>query len=278
MYEIPTHIKRAIDQFQPVEVDGLTLYPITVRDYDDFMEASPAVSVMQQSLPVTMLSVPLLTAYYRMALNAIAGNDEGADLFYRAVLFLAMALRVGEGLPAKRRAMLFTPVIDKDDPSVLKCLRFTVNGEETQEITPVRFQRLRPILAAQNGIELISEDANPELVEAEREINQANGPKLHVELADEISFVAALSHTEEREIYDWPILKLQRREKSYTHLLQYVICGAAEAQGTKWKDGNPFPHPYYERIKRQSAALKNLQDVASGAAAKAVENPGQKIS
>lgn len=52
----------------------------------------------------------------------------------------------------------------------LKAVEFTVDGEETHRVTPVQFQRLREIAAAQNGIELASPEANPELIEAQREL------------------------------------------------------------------------------------------------------------
>lgn len=276
MYEIPAHIKQAIDRYEPVEISGLTLYPVRVKEQNELSAAAPSITFMQQTLPVDLMRVPLLTAYYRLAMQAVAQQADGFDLFYRAVLFLTLSLRIGEGRSIKDRVMRLVPIIDKNNPSNLKCLRFTVNGEEIQEITPTQFQRIRPILAAQNGIELVSEDANPELVEAERDILTGSGPQLRVETADEISFVAALDHTEEREIYEWPVLKLKRREKTFSHILDYLICGIAEAQGTKWKEGNPHPHPFYDKIKTTSPALKKLEDVAANGAAKAVQNPGQK--
>ena len=278
MFEIPAHIQRAADRYKPVEVDGLTLYPITVAEYDDFMVASPAISFMQQSLPVTMLRVPLLTAYYRLWMQDIAsGTEEYGDLFYRAMLFLALSLRIGEGLDRRDRVQQISPVLDRNNPSQLKCLRFRLNGEEVQEITPIQFQMLRPILAAQNGIEILPDDANPELVEAEREIAETNAPKLRVEKAKEISFVAALSHVDEDEIDRWPLLKLFRRRDTYQHMMRYLLCGAAEAQGGTWKGGNPVPHPFYERSDLQSGALRKLDDVAPGAA-DAVNKPGERIS
>lgn len=278
MYEIPSHIRSAIRRYEPVEVGGLTLYPIRVKEYEAFQAASPAIGFMQQTLPVDLLSVPLLDAYYKMDIRAMTSGTEVTNLFYRAVLFLALALRVGEYMSDRERVSRFHPVVDKDDPMRLKCLRVSVNGEETHDITPVQFQRLRPILAAQNGIEMISENANPELVEAERDMAHNGAPEMRIDVDDQISFVAALSHIEETEIDEWPILKMKKRERTWTHLMRYLICGTAEAQGTKWKHGNPYPHPYYERADATFGPLKNLSDVSPDAAQKAVMNPGQKIS
>lgn len=278
MYEIPLQIQSAIRKYQPVTVDGLTLYPIQVKNRNAFFTASPAISFMQQTLPVSLMRVPLLSAYWQMEMQDAVSGEEGMGLFYRALLFLALAFRLGEGQSDIERVRKFEIIVDPDKPEQLKALRFMVNGMEQTEITPAQFQRLRPVLAAQNGIHMETEDANPELVEAERDSAESNSVKLDADPDAQISFVAALSHTEECEIEEWPILKLKRRENTYTHLIHYFLCGVAEAEGRSWKCGNPYPHPYYERTKTISGGLRDIKDVLSGEAQKAIDNPGEKVS
>ena len=277
--EIPAHIQSAINRYDPVTVEGLTLYPIQVKNREAFWTAAPAISFMQQSFPVALMRLPLLEAYYKMVMDAIKSGNETENYFYRAILFLALALRLGEGQSDNDRVSRFRLVVDSNDPEKLKAVEFTVDGEESIQLTPAQFQRLRPILAAQNGIELESDDANPELIEAEREQAQYNAPKLRIDFNDQLSFVAALSSTSEGEIEEWPILRLRRREKTYTHLLRYLLCGVAEAARGQFKGGNPCPHPYYEREQTAPAGLKKLSDVVSDSAAQnAVNRPGEQIS
>ena len=159
---------------------------------------------------------------------------------------------------------------DPRDPMKLKSLVYTPDGEEICEITPAKFQRMRPILAAQNGIRLQPEDANPELVEAEEELRRQNAPELEADIGTLVASVAAVSGTEEREIYDWPIAKLLARQKAYQRMMDYVVCGIGEANGTKWKKGNPYPSPFFDRKKEGSAAMIALTDFAGGAAQNAV--------
>lgn len=274
MSKLPLHIQKAIRTYQPIETEGLTFWPILVREYHEFLTAKPAIEIMQQALPVRWLSMPLLSALYGMDFEAFQKGEPRVGLFSRCLLFLALSLRLGKGSEVAERTKLFTIIVDAEDPSQLKALRFTGDDGEEKEITPIMFQRLRPILAIQNGIELASEDANPDLVEAERDLAEMNGPELDVSLDSLFSTVAAMAGIDEAEIDDWPILKLNRRQKAYSRVLNYVICGIGEAQGTKWKGGNPYPSPFYDKVRGDSAGAVRLEQFAGGAGVRAVQNAG----
>lgn len=277
MYKIPENMRRDIERYRPIQFDGLTFYPIEVREYADFLAAAPAIEFMQQSLPVAMLSKPLLESFFEMDMTAIQ-QGEGGIYLYQTVLFLALALRIGQGQTAEQRASHFLPIVYQDQPNRLKCLRFTLNGEEIWDITPAQFQTLRPILAAQNGLEIPSESANPELVYKEREQAAQANADLDISLEKKISYVATLCRVEEEEIDKWPILKFQKKEQALTHVLRYMLCGTAEAQGASWKGGNPVPHPYFERRNNGLGVLKNIKEMVPQEAQNAVETPGQKTT
>lgn len=271
--ELPSKIKRAIRRYETIETEGLTIYPITVAEYDDFNTARPAIDFIQQSLPVRYMNMPLLQAFYAIDYDAFISNQPVTGLFYKCLLFLSLSLRLGQGEDAKDRVKNLVPLVDKHEPSKLIKLSFIQNGE-LKEITPIMFYRLRPILAAQNGIELVSENANPDLVEAERDIMDAKAPKLDASIEALVSAVAAFSKEDEAEIDDWPILKLQNRQRAYKRQLDYIICGIGETQGTKWKGGNPHPSPYFDRVKEESAALVSLKSFAGGKGLEAIQNAG----
>jgi len=268
MSDIPTKYLKKIRRYEPVEMEGMVFHPILVEEYDEYRIAKAAVEFMHQSLPRVFLNMPLMQAYYLMDNQSVADEKLPTGLMVRTVLFLALSLRIGQGLPVEKRVALFRPRVTPNGR--LKSLCFTPDGEEICEITPAMFQRLRPILAAQNGLEIPEEDANPELVEAEQEIARQKAPELEVNLDSLISSVAALSGADEKEIYDWPIAKLQSRQRALHRALDYLVCGIGEAQGTKWKKGNPVPNPFFDRKKTGSAAKVALSDFASGAATDAV--------
>ena len=271
MSGIPTKYLRQIRRYEPVETEGLVLYPVCVDEFDEYLLSKAAIEFMHQALPMPMLNMPILQAYYLLDSQSIADEQIPTGLMARAVLFLALALRIGQGLPVEQRISAFRPRVDGRTGRLI-ALMFTPDGEEICEITPAKFERLRPILAAQNGLTIPETDANPELVRTEEEINRKNAPELEQSPESLISAVAAMSGADEKEIYEWPIAKLQNRQRALHRVLDYLICGIGESQGTKWKKGNPAPNPFFDRKKEGSAAKVALTDFAGGAAINAVRD------
>lgn len=271
MNELPLHIRKSIGRYEPVETEGLVLYPIKVDNYYEFLAARPSIEFMQQRLPIHLMSEPLLSAYFRLD----SGTEDGQEptgLFMSALLALSLALRLKPEGSIEERIKQFSIVIDPNDRKKLKYVRFIKDGEEQIEITPVQFQRLRPIIAAQNGIELMDDSANPELVDAERDLAEAKAPKLEIDIESYVSAAAIVANKDESEIYEWAILKLQRRLESAKMVLDYVISGIGETQGTKWKGGNPHPNPWFKRKKDGNAGLMPIESFASGQGLQAIRN------
>ena len=265
MLELPVKIEEAVSLCIPIETEGLTLYPIRVREYRLFSSARPAIEFLQQSLPVRYLSVPLLSAYYGMDVENMREGKPSDGLFSRALLFLVLALQYKpEEEPEERlRSFASNILVDPEDQTALKGIVFEMDGEE-HKITPVQFQRLRPILAAQNGIELTSTDANPELVEAEQDLAEQNAPELDYDISALLSFVSSLTGTDEKDVYDWPILKLFRRRDTYERILSYLVYGFATVNGAKFKGGNPVPSPIFARKQTDSGALIDMASFTKG--------------
>ena len=277
MQDLSLEMAKAVRRFEPIKTEGLTLYPIRVKDIDEFTLARPAIEFMQQSLPVALLSKPLLQAYYQMELDAAADGQPGSGYFYKSILFLLLALRAGDGFPAEKRMELVDLEPNGDDPMRLKSVLIFVDGE-VKKITPMQFQRLRPILAAQNGIELISENANPELVQAERDLAEINAPNLRYDVSTLKATIATVSGADESDMEEWPILKLLRRRDAVQRLVGFVTCSFAESQGGKWKHGNPYPSPLYEREIDYCGGLIDMSTFAGGAGMRAVQNAGNQTT
>ena len=265
MNDIPLKYKEKVDTYQPIDFEGITLYPIKVRSYALFQDARPAIEFLQQSLPVRYLSMPLISAYFAMDVENLNAGKPTDGLFARTLVFLILSLRLYEGMELGESLSEIAKgiLVDSKDPSKLKEIWFVQDGEE-KHITPVQFHRMRPVLAAQNGIELESTDVNPELAEAERDIAEQSGPELDHDLASLISSVAAFSGVEEAELYDWPIIKLFRRKDSYERVLSYLVCGIATAQGAKFKGGNPVPSPFFARKDKDGGALIDMAAFTKG--------------
>lgn len=278
MQELPLNIKKLIGRYEPIETDGLTLYPIKVSNYYEFLAAKSALDFMQQTLPIELMSIPLLDAYFRIDMGLTAGVGT-TGLFAQALLMLSMALRLMPNGSIDEQVRQFKVIPDDaTNPKRLKAIKFVLHGEEIHTITPIQFGNLRPIIAAQNGVELYSETANPELVQAERDLAEKNSPKLEMDVEALISSAAFITQTDEKTIYDWPILKLHNRLETAKRILDYVICGIGESQGTKWKGGNPVPHPWFERMRNEKAGVIPLESFSNGQGLDAVRNANQVIN
>lgn len=268
MEELPMQILRAAARYEPIETDGLTLYPIVVNDYDSFLTARPALEIMHQSLPVTLMRMPLLSALYQIDFEAAVSGGHPTGLFSRTLLMLALSLRLGEDMPPGERAKAFQIMVDPKNPSTLTLLRFKDENGDCHDITPVQYTKLRKIIAAQNGVHLESDKANPDIVKAAKDKAAAADIELDVNIEDWISAVSALTGTQEDEIYEWPILKFQRRSDSFRRILDYIICGIGECSGmVSWPKGNPAPHPFFARANNGNGILAAMSGSADGKAA-----------
>ena len=63
MNGLPLSMVQAVSQYEPIWAEGLRLFPIRVREFETFSMARAAIEFMQQSLPVALMSKPLLQAF-----------------------------------------------------------------------------------------------------------------------------------------------------------------------------------------------------------------------
>lgn len=274
MKEIPLNIRQKISKYEPVKMESLVIYPVRVFEHDDFVIAKESIEFLPQALPVRYISKPLLSAYYALDMEKIINGEKITGLFVKALSMLALSLRLWEGEEMKERIKKFGVIIDEENPLLLKRIVFLDNEGKQKELNPSFFQKIRPIIALQNGIELYSEDVNPELIEAEKDILDQKAIGLKYNFESLIYSVAAFSGKEEEEIYNWPILKLNNRAASYKRAMDYMLHGIMEAQGCKWKGGNPTPNPWYEKEENTSESLIALSNFAGGEGEKAIKQAG----
>ena len=247
MNELPMQMQELIRKYKPIVKGEHILHPILVNAYDEFLMARPALEVMQQSFPVAMLRMPLLSALYQMDFDAVVSGKTPTGLFSRARLVLALSLRLGAGKEIAERIEMLQVVVDRRNPRKLISLRYTNKDGDEKEILPGQYRELRQIIAAQNGVKLESDDANPDIVKAKKDMASSGGVELDMNVDDLVSAISALTQIDESKIYDWPILKLDKQRTAWERILTYMVCGIGEASGATWKHGNPVPHPFFQR-------------------------------
>lgn len=280
--DLSAYIRRRADRYLPIEEAGVTLYPILVADLELFESTRPALEFMHQILPVEMMQIPLLTALYQLEMSFQIQGKKEFDLFTKSVLLLTLALRLGpddeeESVRIARCRVEF----NEKNPFELTCLRFRRDEGGEILITPQAYEKIRHIIAAQNGAEIQPYDANPKLIIAERQILAERMPDLKRDPAKKIAWVAAKSGVDDETVFGWPILKFERRAEVLQLEINYLIYGVASTVGlVKFENGNPCPSPYFARD-LDALPAKMLSSIGNGAAEKAVaaatggENPTQ---
>lgn len=272
MNELPTQIQQRIDRYLDVTSNGITLYPVTVENAHLFHAARAALDVVPRSLPVALISLPVLDAFYQLDLEEKQTTGRTRGLVGSVILLLKLALRLGAVEDERSLAYGIQILPDEKKPGRLREIVFLTEEGKTIRISPSEFQALRPIIAAQNGVEMPSDTANPEILEAERLMAAKDLKNLDPKLTDKIIFVAQGNGVPEEEIWNWPILKLERHAAVLRRRLDYLAVTTGQMSGmVKFEDGSPVPSPYWAR-KRGLSSLQSLGAVGNGAAEAAVKN------
>lgn len=209
----------------PEEWNGLTVYPVLMRDYPLFLAAKESITALQQSWTFPWSTVP----YFEGLI--------GMGLLPRLCAMLRLALRLPEG-----EALPIYPRVEGE--KIVSLL--AVQGERRAEITKKNFGSLREIIARQNGLELPDERANLEILEAQRNLSSGGVP-LKADLEDLIVSVALKSHSSPDDILGWTVRRFQRMERAIDRSEGFHMANLTLAAGGKFKGGNPFPSWKYDR-------------------------------
>lgn len=257
----------AVKKGTPIQWNGLTLFPIQVKDMDLFLAAQIGLTASQQTLPGKYVVMRYLEALYALDYDVRTSGGKGAGLFNFVLLFLKLALRLEvikgpngeEYLPIQYRT-------ERDNPRKLVALE-VMQGESRVQITPQDFNQLREILAAQNGVELPDETLNPELVQAEKDLASKNTLNLKVDSESLIYSVSVKTHVPLEEIMEWTIRRFKLTERAVDRSTGHLVAALTEASGAKYKNGNPYPSWKYDRENDSSGVveLSGLINRLSGA-------------
>ena len=254
--------KARIRKGLPIEALGLQFYPITMADYEEFLECKNALAIRLTSLSkvnIEYLSMPFLSALWAMDLDSVKATGKAIGMFERVIRLLYLSLRLGYD-SQKAFGKIYC---ERENPRQLTHIEVEQTDGDPVKISPVDFTTIiRPLIAEQNGIELPDESSNTDLLEAEQEMSNAEQSKLKFDLDNLISSVAYLSHTDERTVDEWTVLQFERRNKAIQRDKQFMLYGQAEMSGmVSFKNGNPYPSWCFDRTDNLSPALLNLDEM-----------------
>ena len=90
--------KARIRKGLPIEALGLQFYPITMTDYEEFLECKNALAIRLTSLSkinVEYLSMPFLGAMWAMELDSVMATGKAIGVLERVIRLLYLSLRLG---------------------------------------------------------------------------------------------------------------------------------------------------------------------------------------
>lgn len=256
---------------QPIEAYGLTLYPIMMEDYTDFLLCKDAFAIMQGSLPARYLGMDFVSALFVYSMDEAANgvpSEQRTSLFQRMISLVYLTLR-----STKEEIEQIAKDIEykQFDENTVGISKIVIHQDgKTVEITPAQFSfSIRPLIAFQNGFELPDESDNPELIRLAQKMHANDATvNLKVDPDDLIASVAFQSRVSVGEVMKWTVREFEYRVRAIERDKHFTMFGQAELSGMiSFKDGNPYPSWQYdtERDALGASPLSELGKKLEGA-------------
>lgn len=232
---------------EPKTINGLELHPIPMSRYSEWMMHKRALTLRQSTLPAAFAIMPYLSALQAMDFQY------KTSFVYSTIQILAMS--------TQKTPECFQLHVQADDHSKLAHILYN-DGNTCFRITPKDYPAIRCAIAELNGEELPDEGDNPELIEAENDIREANAAvKLDMDANTMVASVAFQYRKRKHELMEWSIREFEEARRSIERDKSHMICAIAEKTPMfKWVKGNPCPSWCFDKLKEGSIALESMGD------------------
>lgn len=234
-----------------IEFEGLSFWPLSMREYLLYRRASTAMELLQSSLPPKLARLS-----WAHCLDEMDKMGQCGVFLKPVLLIMAKALRLD-------------PV--QGPGGVMEYPIFPLRNKDTGALTAIfirpqqvllsiqQMDEVRLILAAQNDYSIPDENWNSELVEAQQYLAGQQQPNLKTEIDAWVYAVAVNSGRDADEIWDWPIRKFKGYDKAIDRSLGYQIYTLAHAAGfVKFENGVPFPSWKFDKTSELPYGFKEL--------------------
>ena len=112
------------------------------------------------------------------------------------------------------------------------------------------------MIARQNGLELPNEAENPELVEAEHDLNELKAPKLDYDMNALVMSVAYQYRMRPKELAEWTVREFEAAREAINRDKYFTRFGSGFYSFKN--NENPYPSWCFERQREGSSALEPL--------------------
>lgn len=133
---------------QPVKIGGIPIYPYLLHDRAAFIGALPAIALLRH---IKRTNVPILQAFFETDYACGDFGQPVTGLFRSMVTMLLGGMRIGAGEPEERRMRHVDLVVNHKAHKLIGLVVHT--SERDYFVTPQLFERLIPVLTAENGFE-----------------------------------------------------------------------------------------------------------------------------
>lgn len=254
--------KARIRRGLPIEALGLQFYPITMTDYEEFLECKGVWALRMTSLAkqsIDYISMPFLSALWAVDYDTTRAAGKPVGMLGRVLLLLCLSLRLGHEEQEKLIHGVFT---EGANPRILHHIEVTQNDKKV-EISPVDFTTtVRPLIAEQNGIELPDESQNPDIIQTEQQMQGEQESKIKFNLETLIASVASASNVRQRDIDEWTVLEFETQRQALDRKINYMVYTQAEMSGmVKFPRGNPYPSWIFDRAETLTDALITVDEM-----------------
>lgn len=235
---------------EPIQQYGLSLWGISMRQYEEWAKCKKVWLSRQSTFPVFCISLPFLNALFALDMDAIQRTGNPVGLMYTIMYGLGLALRLGED--CVRDGKIYLSVNEQEEK--LNSIVVLQNGVKT-EITPGMFKNLRKTILWMQGDTLPDETLNDELLETSAILAERNTPPLKYSLLDLEASVALASGVRTKDVVEWSILEFETMKRAIDRSKRHMICGIGATNGCSWEGGNPYPSWCFDKEETKSSAL-----------------------
>ena len=241
--------------YEPIELNGLVYYPITVADYPKWQAVKPVLTLRQGTLPAAYACMTYLNCVWALQFDAMGRGESSVVTWNLLACLMFLSLRLSDSDKIQ-------PIGNPEDPRNITSMRITKSGV-VFDISPMEFIQIRKLIADQNGAELPDEADNPDLIEAAEDIANAQNVQLKYDFSDMLTSVSSEMKLRRSDLLQWSVKEFDDVLRSIKRRYGYLLASVAESQGAKFQRGNPYPTWIFDKAKDEFAGLISLQQFQS---------------
>jgi len=225
---------------KPVPYKELEIYPVKMCDYIEFHKYVNCLLLDKNSIPdMNIISMTYLDYIFYLATPK--NSDEEANLdsgiyLYLLLMLLCMVLHIDKDDALNKKLIVFDKD-EKNDRAFIQIKGKKYYGRD--------FDKIKKIIAEQNGVELIDETIQKEIREAMEKAQEykmrQNAYKV-CSLEEQMICVLISTSLKLEDIYDLTIRKFIKILRRVDHKLHYEIYLTAQMSGMVKFDSNTIIH------------------------------------